>query len=42
MGIIILNKRYEWPKYFSVMMITGGIIICTIVSGTDVVSLVFI
>lgn len=37
MGIIILKKRYEPSKYVSVLMITLGIIICTIVSGSNVV-----
>lgn len=39
MGIIILKKRYDFSKYLSVFMITGGIIVCTIISGSDVVSL---
>jgi len=38
MGIIILKKSYPFSKYLSVIMITLGIIICTIVSGTDVKS----
>lgn len=38
MGIIILNKRYEFSKYLSVFMITMGIVICTIVSGSNVES----
>ncbi len=38
MGIIILNKRYDFSKYLSVLMITFGIIICTIVSGSNVES----
>lgn len=37
MGIIILRKRYEISKYLSVLMITMGIIICTIISGSNVV-----
>lgn len=37
MGIIILKKRYDISKYLSVIMITMGIITCTIVSGKDVV-----
>lgn len=37
MGIIILRKRYEPSKYISVLMITLGIIICTIISGSSVV-----
>uniref|UniRef100_A0A1L8DEL9 Putative udp-n-acetylglucosamine transporter n=1 Tax=Nyssomyia neivai TaxID=330878 RepID=A0A1L8DEL9_9DIPT len=36
MGILILKKKYEFSKYFSVLLITFGIIICTIVSGSDV------
>lgn len=38
MGILILKKKYEFSKYLSVLMITVGIVTCTIVSGTDVVS----
>jgi solute carrier family 35 (UDP-xylose/UDP-N-acetylglucosamine transporter), member B4 len=38
MGIIILKKRYEFSKYLSVLMITVGIVICTIVSGSNVKS----
>lgn len=38
MGIIILKKRYDFSKYLSVFMITGGIIVCTIISGSEVVS----
>lgn len=33
MGIIILNKSYDFSKYLSVFMITLGIVVCTIVSG---------
>ncbi|XP_063697128.1 UDP-xylose and UDP-N-acetylglucosamine transporter [Culicoides brevitarsis] len=36
MGIIILRKRYDIWKYISVGMITLGIILCTIVSGSKV------
>jgi len=36
MGILILKKQYDFSKYLSVFMITGGIILCTIVSGTEV------
>lgn len=36
MGILILKKRYDFSKYLSVAMITAGIIICTIVSGSNV------
>lgn len=38
MGIIILNKRYDLSKYISVFMITLGIVVCTIVSGSNVQS----
>lgn len=38
MGIIILKRRYIFSKYLSVLMITAGIVICTIVSGSNVVS----
>lgn len=38
MGIIILNKRYDFSKYLSVLMITLGIVVCTIVSGSNVES----
>lgn len=38
MGILILKKRYDFSKYLSVIMITVGIITCTIISGTEVVS----
>lgn len=34
MGIFMLKKRYDGWKYLSVMMITVGIIICTITSGS--------
>jgi solute carrier family 35 (UDP-xylose/UDP-N-acetylglucosamine transporter), member B4 len=37
MGIVILNKRYDFSKYLSVFMISGGIVLCTIVDGADVV-----
>jgi len=33
MGIIILNKKYDFWKYLSVILITIGICICTVVSG---------
>lgn len=36
MGIIILRRRYDIWKYISVIMITFGIILCTIVSGSKV------
>ncbi|KAG5675045.1 hypothetical protein PVAND_004984 [Polypedilum vanderplanki] len=35
MGIIILNKSYDALKYISVILITIGICICTIVSGMN-------
>jgi UDP-xylose/UDP-N-acetylglucosamine transporter B4 len=35
MGIVILKKSYDFWKYFSVVLITIGIIICTIVSGSS-------
>uniref|UniRef100_A0A182PVC9 GYF domain-containing protein n=1 Tax=Anopheles epiroticus TaxID=199890 RepID=A0A182PVC9_9DIPT len=38
MGILILKKRYDFSKYLSVGMISTGIVICTIVSGTKVES----
>ena len=40
MGIIILKKKYTMDKYLSVMMITLGIVICTIISGKEVKSTV--
>ncbi|XP_004534755.1 UDP-xylose and UDP-N-acetylglucosamine transporter isoform X2 [Ceratitis capitata] len=36
MGILILNKKYVLSKYLSVLMITAGIVLCTIISGSDV------
>ncbi|KAJ8674073.1 hypothetical protein QAD02_005335 [Eretmocerus hayati] len=38
MGIIILKKSYTFDKYLSVMMITLGIVICTILSGKEIKS----
>jgi solute carrier family 35 (UDP-xylose/UDP-N-acetylglucosamine transporter), member B4 len=38
MGIIILKKSYDFSKYLSVFLITMGIVVCTIVSGTKVES----
>jgi solute carrier family 35 (UDP-xylose/UDP-N-acetylglucosamine transporter), member B4 len=35
MGIVILRKSYDLWKYFSVVLITIGIVICTIVSGSS-------
>ncbi|XP_031633924.1 UDP-xylose and UDP-N-acetylglucosamine transporter-like isoform X2 [Contarinia nasturtii] len=40
MGIIILGRRYAFSKYLSVLMITLGIFICTIVSGSNIKSTV--
>ncbi|XP_076234065.1 ER GDP-fucose transporter [Calliopsis andreniformis] len=39
MGVIILKKKYVLSKYLSVLMITFGIAICTIVSGKEIKSL---
>lgn len=36
MGIVILRKRYILSKYVAVLMITVGIVVCTIVSGRNV------
>ncbi|TMW50459.1 hypothetical protein DOY81_004455 [Sarcophaga bullata] len=36
MGILILKKRYGFSKYLSVVLITIGIITCTLVSATKV------
>lgn len=36
MGIIILKKRYTIDKYLSVLMITAGIVLCTIVSSKEI------
>ncbi|XP_063217982.1 UDP-xylose and UDP-N-acetylglucosamine transporter [Bacillus rossius redtenbacheri] len=36
MGILILKKTYTFSKYLSVIMITTGIVMCTIVSGKEV------
>ncbi|XP_070495143.1 UDP-xylose and UDP-N-acetylglucosamine transporter-like [Chironomus tepperi] len=38
MGILILNKKYDFWKYLSVILITIGICICTIVSGMSLES----
>ncbi|XP_055301703.1 UDP-xylose and UDP-N-acetylglucosamine transporter-like, partial [Sitodiplosis mosellana] len=40
MGIIILRRHYGVSKYLSVLMITLGIVICTVVSGSHVKSTV--
>ena len=36
MGMILLNKRYTLTKYISVLMISAGIAICTIMSSMEV------
>lgn len=36
MGFVILKRRYDFWKYLSVLMITAGIVLCTIVSGSKV------
>uniref|UniRef100_T1J857 NADH dehydrogenase [ubiquinone] 1 alpha subcomplex assembly factor 3 n=1 Tax=Strigamia maritima TaxID=126957 RepID=T1J857_STRMM len=36
LGIIILKRRYVLSKYISVIMITCGIVICTIASGKSI------
>jgi UDP-xylose/UDP-N-acetylglucosamine transporter B4 len=36
LGILILNKSYDVWKYISVIMITIGIFVCTIATGSDV------
>ncbi|EDW58589.1 UDP-xylose and UDP-N-acetylglucosamine transporter [Drosophila virilis] len=36
MGIILLKKRYNLRQYSSVLMITAGIMLCTLVSSGDV------
>jgi len=33
MGIVIMGKRYTTTKYLSVLMITAGILVCTIMSA---------
>ena len=33
MGIMMLGKRYTTTKYISVLMITAGIVTCTIMSA---------
>lgn len=38
MCVIILNTQYSFTKYASVIMITIGIAICTIISGQEVKS----
>lgn len=39
LGILILKRRYTFTKYLSVVMITVGIMICTVVSRKDSVKL---
>uniref|UniRef100_A0A1A9WF29 UDP-xylose and UDP-N-acetylglucosamine transporter n=1 Tax=Glossina brevipalpis TaxID=37001 RepID=A0A1A9WF29_9MUSC len=36
MGILILKRRYVISKYLSVLLITVGIVMCTLVSATEV------
>ncbi|XP_056138044.1 UDP-xylose and UDP-N-acetylglucosamine transporter [Lampris incognitus] len=36
LGIIILKKRYSASKYLSIMMVSAGILICTIMSAKQV------
>jgi solute carrier family 35 (UDP-xylose/UDP-N-acetylglucosamine transporter), member B4 len=36
MGMLILNKRYRPLKIASIMMITVGIVVCTLESGKEV------
>lgn len=33
MGIVLLGKRYSTTKYISVLMITAGILVCTVMSA---------
>lgn len=33
LGMIILKRRYHWSKYFSVLVITAGICLCTLASA---------
>nr|CAD7400756.1 unnamed protein product [Timema cristinae] len=42
MGIVILRKKYAFSKYLSVFMISAGIVICTFVSGQDVVRILLL
>nr|CAD7408298.1 unnamed protein product [Timema poppensis] len=42
MGIVILRKKYAFSKYLSVFMISAGIVICTFVSGQDVVRIILL
>jgi UDP-xylose/UDP-N-acetylglucosamine transporter B4 len=36
LGVIILKKSYDLWKYLSVLMISVGIFLCTIASGTEI------
>ncbi|EEB20261.1 UDP-galactose transporter, putative [Pediculus humanus corporis] len=38
LGVYIVKKKYPFSKYLSVLLITIGIVVCTIVSGKDVKS----
>ncbi|KAM4747448.1 nucleotide sugar transporter SLC35B4 [Rhinophrynus dorsalis] len=38
LGIIILNKRYSTSKYLSIMLVSMGIFICTLMSAKQVAS----
>ncbi|KAJ8047107.1 UDP-xylose and UDP-N-acetylglucosamine transporter [Holothuria leucospilota] len=38
LGVIILKKQYPFSKYLSVLMITFGIFLCTLLSARDVKS----
>nr|CAD7263642.1 unnamed protein product [Timema shepardi] len=42
MGVVILRKKYAFSKYLSVFMISAGIVICTFVSGQDVVRIILL
>ena len=39
MGIFIMGKKYDTMKYASVIMISVGILLCTIMSATNRVSI---
>ena len=39
MGIFIMGKKYDRMKYASVIMISVGILLCTIMSATNRVSI---
>ena len=38
LGIIILNKKYCYREYISILFITIGIVICTLASSTEIKS----